>query len=351
MLIGILTLYTRALWRLKKRSIEILLVAVVSTLALARVGTSAKQRLSPLENAVLGSMYEQLPNIASCFSGKLREQEIRTALNTINQIRKLHHLQPVQRKNKWDKASAKAALIIAANKNMTHYPSPKSLCYSKEGAAISSHSNLSMYTYSVWDPTRKGRRVPDIKTMIKKNLVSTPDIINDWIIDRKILNLGHRRWLLNPFLTEISFGRVDAIVHSGDRWDVITGAALSYRATKALQPLPENFFVACPFNEYPAALFDKNEFLSFSAVPLSADIFGNKFVNMEKVKITLQNQQGKSLPVTDIHRDNHAYGVPNVLIWKTPGIQPGIRYTVIISNVRFGDGSRTYRYWFRILPE
>ncbi len=309
----------------------------------------SKASVSP-ENAVLSQLYVQIPDISRCIPGKLTDKEIQTAFKMVNRIRTLHQLPPVTYKSSMDEASAKAALIVAANRSMTHHPSLESLCFSDEGAETSSHSNLFISTYSIWDPTLSGRRVPDIVTQMKKYLIPTSDIVAGWLIDRNVPSLGHRRWLLSPFLTEISFGRVDTIRHSGNRWDVITGSALAYRAVKGMPLLPVNFFVACPFNDYPASFFDKNEFLSFSAIPISANIFGNELVQLDAARITITNQHGKSMPVRDIHWDNNAYGVPNALIWKTPGLKLNKRYHVTISNVRFGNNAHTYRYMFRIVP-
>lgn len=302
------------------------------------------------EIALLSPLYAQLPDISRCISGKLTDKEIQIAFGVVNRIRALHQLSPVAYKASMDEASAKAALIVVANQSMTHHPAPESLCFSNEGAKASTHSNLSISMYSIWDPTLAGRRVPDIVEQMKKYLIPTSDIITGWLIDRNVPSLGHRRWLLNPFLTEVSFGRVDTINHSGSRWDVVTGGALTYHSAKGMPSFPADFFVACPFNDYPAVFFDKNEFLSFSAIPISANIFGNELVHFDAATITITDQHGKSMLVKDVHWDNNAYGVPNALIWKTPGLKPHKRYHVTISNVRFGNNPRTYRYWFRIIP-
>ncbi len=324
-----------------------LLVSLFFTLAVlaATPGTP-----DPNGHAVLNRLYSQLPDIRHCASGKLRHREILEAFKAVNRIRSLHNLPPVSYNCEWDKKSAKAALIVGANRNLTHHPSVASHCYSAEGAEASLHGNLFISIYSVWDPSLTGRRVPEIVTQMTKHLISTRRIISDWLIDLDVPSLGHRRWLLDPFLTEISFGRVDTLSHSGSRWDVVTGAALTYGSLKSIPPRSVNFFVACPFGNYPVELFDKNEFFSFSAIPVTANCFDNKFVRMNEAKITVKDPRGNSLPVQNVHQDNIPYGVPNILMWQTPGIRTGEQYRVIISNVRFGNTSRTYRYWFRIQP-
>lgn len=313
-------------------------------------GHPEKKAPEELATRVIGPLYVQIPDVSKCNSGKLSAREIQIAFNAINHIRALHRLSPVTYNSSMDEKSAKAALIVTANRNMSHHPAHESLCYSKEGAIASSHSNLFISTYSIWDPTTAGRRVPDIVRQMKKYLIPTTDIVNSWIIDLDIPSVGHRRWMLDPFLTEVSFGRVDKINHTGSRWDVVTGGALLYNGARTLPLLPPDFFVACPFNDYPASLFDKDEFLSFSAVPISAKMRENALVRFDEAKIFITDQNGKSMPVRDLHWDNKAYGVPNALIWKTPGIKLRKRYHVTVSNVRFGNASRTYRYWFRVMP-
>ncbi|RLE18281.1 MAG: hypothetical protein DRJ14_04250 [Acidobacteria bacterium] len=326
-----------------------LLTVFTFLLTLTAAAENHRAPVSP-ENALLSPLYEQMPDVSRCFSGKLNDKEIQKALKVVNHIRALHRLSPVVYKSNMDEAAAKAALIVVANRSMTHHPAPESLCFSDEGAKASTHSNLFISIYSIWDPTFAGRRVADIVRQMKKYLIPTSNIVASWLIDRNIPSLGHRRWILNPFLTQVSFGRVDAIRHSGSRWDVITGSSLVYQAAKDIPLYPTNFFVACPFNDYPASFFEKDEFLSFSAIPISADVFGNEFVRFDSAKITITDQRGKPMPVRNVHWDNHAYGVPNALIWKTPGIKPHKRYHVTISNVRFGNASHTYRYSFRIIP-
>jgi hypothetical protein len=332
-------------------NMKTLLSAFILLLTLTSIATPTRSKspVSP-KTAVLSPLYAQMPDISRCFSGKLSRNEIQTAFNLINRIRAIHHLSPVTYGSNMDEASAKAALIVAANRNMTHHPAPESLCFSTKGATASTHSNLFISTYSIWDPTSVGRRILDIVDQMKKYLIPTSDIVTSWLIDRNIPSLGHRRWLLDPFLTEVSFGRVDTIDHTGSRWDVITGGALLYNAARSLPALSPDFFVACPFNDYPTSFFDKDEFLSFSAVPISADIFGNQMIQFDEAAITITDQNGKPMPVRNVHWDNDAYGVPNALIWKTPGLKPNKRYHVVISNVRFGNSSRTYRYKFRLIP-
>ncbi|NOZ12911.1 MAG: CAP domain-containing protein [Acidobacteria bacterium] len=303
------------------------------------------------EKTVLNTLYAELPDVSRCFSGKLKKTEIQAAFREINRIRAMHRLPPVRYRSDLDRISANAALIITANRNMTHYPAPASKCYSEKAAKISSHSNLLFHIYHLWSPSSKKKRIPDILARLKDNIISTRQIVADWIIDKNVFPLGHRRWLLNPFLTSISFGRVDSISNKGKRWELITGAALAYNSGRSVKELPRNFFVACPYGNYPASLFDPNEVFSFSAVPISANVFGNRFVNFEKAVITIKDEHGNILKVHDIKWDNVAYGVPDVLMWRTPGVKPGILYNVTISNVFFGNSPRNYHYSFRIQTE
>ncbi len=331
-----------------KKLFMVLFILVISGSAATR---GIRHHSVDPKKSVLNSLYVKLPDVSRCSSGKLKKREIQAVFREINRIRALHRLPPVSYRADQDKVSADAALIIVANQNMTHYPAPESKCYSEKAAKISSNSNLLFHIYHVWNPSTKGNRMRDILARLKANIIPTRKIVADWIIDKNVFPLGHRRWLLNPFLTSVSFGRVDTVNNKDKRWALVTGAALAYHSTRSVKELPRGFFVACPDGDYPAAFFDSDELFSFTAVPISANIFGNRFVNFKKAVITIKDERGNILKPYDIKWDNKPYGVPNILMWRVSGIKRGILYNVTISNVFFGNSPQNYHYNFRIQTE
>jgi len=52
--------------------------------------------------------------------------------------------------------------------------------------------------------------------------------------------------------------------------------------------------------------------------------------------------------VTNVQSDNDGYGLPNVIQWKTAGLQPGVTYTVKITGVT-GAPQAAYEYSFKLV--
>lgn len=268
----------------------------------------------------LEDLYDVLPDIGQCYEGVLKETEKQKALEELNFIRSLHGLRPVAYDYQSDIFTARAALIIVASRQMSHFPSSSLPCFTQEGYFGSSTSNLYMRG---WYDT----------------IPATENFVIGWIIDDEVESLGHRRWLLSPFLKQISFGRVDV-------WG-FTGAAIRviYEST-----VPSSVdFVAYPYGEYPRNLFIPNWYLSFSAVPSKSSVWANERVDFSRATIEVVDEAGNSIPVHSIRFDNQGYGVPNNLQWKCDGLRYGKTYRVKIKNVRFDGKMLEYEYWFRIM--
>ncbi|NLB18827.1 MAG: CAP domain-containing protein, partial [Syntrophomonadaceae bacterium] len=268
----------------------------------------------------LGEIYELLPYTTCCYEGILRDSEKYKALDRLNYIRSLHGLNPVSYNYQDDIYTAKAALIIVANEKMNHKPDPSYKCYSEEGYTGSSTSNL----YMCW-----GWRSQPPKT---------ERFIDDWIIDDRVESLGHRRWLLSPFLKHTSYGRVDV--------PGFTGAAIKVINKNNADANVD--FVAYPFQNYPGSLFLKDWYLSFSVVADKKNPWDNSSVNFHNVIIEIKDDNGKSLAVNSIKCNNEGYGVPNHLQWKVTGLKNGVKYTVNIKNVKVLGNNKDYEYWFKI---
>ncbi len=268
----------------------------------------------------LEDLYEVLPDIRQCYEGVLKEAEKQKALEELNFIRNLHNLNPVTYDYQSDIFTAKAALIIAASKQMSHFPDSSLPCWTQEGYFGSSESNL--YWWEWYDTIPK-----------------TEDFIKGWVIDDEVENLGHRRWLLNPFLKQISFGRVDIPTFTGAAIRVIYDSTVFSNVD----------FVAYPYEEYPRNLFLFNWYFSFTAIPEKHDIWANERVDFSRATIKVTDETGNSISVHSVRFDNEGFGVPNNFQWKCSGLRYGKTNWVKINNVRFGGRVLSYEYWFRIM--
>ena len=59
-------------------------------------------------------------------------------------------------------------------------------------------------------------------------------------------------------------------------------------------------------------------------------------------------EKGKELKVSSQKHNNEGYGVSNILQWKVNGLKKGVKYTVVIEDVRVGGDTGKYSYWFKL---
>ena len=269
----------------------------------------------------IADIYEVLPDIKNCSEGVLKDSEKQKVLEELNFIRSLHGLKPVSYNYKDDIYTAKAALIIVANEELNHHPDPSYKCWTKEGEYGCSHSNISMRWG--WE----------------SNIPKSEDFVISQFIDNNVESLGHRRWILFPFLKNISYGRVDVPGFTGAAIKVINDDTTTANVD----------YVAYPFEEYPTNLFAKDWYLSFSVVANRNDLWANKSVNFRNAAIEISDESGNLLSVSSIYYNNEGYGNPNHLQWKVTGLKNGVKYTVSIKNVKVLGKDRSYEYWFKLI--
>jgi uncharacterized protein YkwD len=275
--------------------------------------------------ATLATLYDTAPNVGSCSEGVLKETERQKVLNYVNAIRANHGLPAVQYRHVDDRGTAKAALIIAANNALDHHPAPTKSCWSQEGFDASGVSNLAFGSSSSTTAFRSSESFVDL-----------------WIRDDNQTTLGHRRWLLSPFLKFVSFGRVDKVASNGSvSASVIQVMYDEYQTLEASTP----DFVAFPFHETAARLFDNRVYMSISVLADRTDFRKNSDVSYAAATVTIRTDNGTTVPVTIVTSDNVAYGLANVLVWTAP-VASDIRYTVTVRGVMVGGVSREYEYWF-----
>ena len=139
----------------------------------------------------LGTIYDSLPD--GCFAGRISAQERQKALRHISYARSLHGLPPVEYDCRSDDRAQKTAMHMALNGEITHNPPPEWNCFDHEARRGAANSNLFA-----------GRGTGH-------ELISTGVVIARWLTDEDTENCGHRRWLLDPHLRNISFGRYDVV--------------------------------------------------------------------------------------------------------------------------------------------
>lgn len=278
--------------------------------------------------AQAAALYDVQPNAAACTAGTLRATVKADFLAKLNAVRALHNLQAVTYSSVEDDQEAAAALMMAVNKALSHTPPTTWTCYSASGATAAGSSNL----IGGWG-TGLG-------------FSSEDDYLAGWLRETGSASIGHRRWILNPFLGKLSYGRASLVLGDGSRASAAAMKVFSFSGGVAV-PGGVPGFVAYPHGDYPARYFQPGDYLSFSAVANAGGAFGaNSSVRFAAATIQVSGPSG-NLTVTDVSSDNDGYGVANSVQWRVAGLQAGVTYTVTISGVT-GAPQSSYTYSFRI---
>lgn len=266
-------------------------------------------------------LYEVLPDVGTCQPGELTPAAKDRALESMNQIRALHGLAPVEYSSLYDEQVQAAALIQVAARRAGHFPAEDARCYTEDGAEGSRSSNLSY--------TGTGQ----------SNIDPAANMVR-WTHDAgnigHIASVGHRRWVLNPFATYMSYGQ--AFGHSVHK---VSG----FDDEPPVSATVDVDYVAFPFQTYPALFMAPDPPWSFTVIEDRNDPWGNRYPYFEGAQIRITRPDtGESLVVTD-RAPAPLGGVLNVLSWQVEGWEYDTLYEVEISNVVLQNGdTRDYSY-------
>lgn len=242
------------------------------------------------------ALYTVEPDVANCKAGTLSDAEKQKALATVNTIRALHNLPAVTYDSSSDAAVTAAALIMTANNVLTHSPASNLHCYSALGASGAGSSNL-------YKTTRQN---------LSSVLSATP--IEAFLTDVDEASLGHRRWILDPFLSQTAFGRVDGSP-SGSSTKVMSVALKVIGGANANLATSNLTYVAYPQGNYPSKYVNKSWYLSFSALPDRTSPEGNtgNQVDYSFASVQVFDEALTLMTVTDLAYDYQGYGLANNL--------------------------------------
>ncbi|MCK5742569.1 MAG: T9SS type A sorting domain-containing protein [Chlorobi bacterium] len=285
--------------------------------------------------AALSDLYDVNPDVSSCKAGELKDVEKMKILAEINKIRDLHGLPHVEYNYAYDNEAAQIALICAANGTLTHTPDAGMHCYSAEGYAGGITTNLYLASYS-------GTSLP-----------ASENSVVSWMHDDPHQTLGHRRWIINPFVKYMSFGRVDGKPKSGGTWNVSAMSWHYVNNTDANISGLDKDFVAYPYGNYPPYLVKKDWLLSFTVIADKTNKWKNNgnAVNYSNVSIEMTPEGGSKITIASgsYGWDFDGYGIPNCLKWQYPStLKENITYTVDIKNVKVNGTSKDYSYQFKL---
>ncbi len=284
----------------------------------------------------LNSIYDALPDIVNCKPGTLKQSEIDRVLERVNYIRSLHKLKPVTYEYSGQQMSMEGCLNMIASGSIGHVDDPSSKCYTPGAGQARLKSNLHFQMSS--NPTT----------------VISEDIIIGWLIDdhnadqAQEYKVGHRRAIINPFLTRFSFGRADA-KPQGSQW-YYTGSNFLYQDfTNGSIADTDLEYIAYPYEYYPPSYFNKSFYLSFNVIASKTNLWQNQNVDYSGTIVTMTNESGAIVSVHSVKNDNEGWGsFPNNISWKADGLANEVRYNIEIKNVKVNGQSKNYSYWFKL---
>lgn len=284
--------------------------------------------------ASAAALFTTQPDVPDCRPGTLTQSVRDDVLVRLNAIRALHRLPAVTYSSADDEAATQAALMMAANGQLSHTPPSTWKCYTTLGANGAGTSNL------------YGGLISPYLAYYTEDMY-----LGGWLTETSNLianNVGHRRWMLDPFLGKISYGRVAQVLADGSRTDAAAMKVVSFTGGVAV---PGNLppFVAYPYGDYPARYFDTSSLLSFTVIADTTQRGGaNATVDFSKAAIAVSDGTS-ALTVSNVSYDNVGYAVPNNLQFNVAGLKAGVTYSVKITGVGVRGVATDYSYTFRIV--
>ena len=123
-------------------------------------------------------------DVESCVAGTTSQQYRDSVFQRINWFRQMAGVDSVVENPEFSYFAQQAALIMAANGALSHYPLADWTCYTSDGLKGASNSNLT----------------------VGSGVASIDNYIQDFGSNN--IAVGHRRWILNPFAVEFGTGDI-----------------------------------------------------------------------------------------------------------------------------------------------
>lgn len=206
-----------------------------------------------------------------------------------------------------------AALIMAANSSLSHYPSPEWRCWSEEGADGAANSNLYL-----------GR--------------SGSSSVDGYVADVGVDSVGHRRWVLNPGSRTMGTGDTGS---TNALWVVPTGSEGLPAATR------ERFVAWPPPGHVPInVVYELTPWGdTFGHVEWSFALPGASFDDVA-VKVT---SRGRTVPVSRLRVLGGGTGGGNTIAFLPDfGLEDALGDTTFRVRVTFTEDGEPQRYVYEV---
>jgi uncharacterized protein YkwD len=236
-----------------------------------------------------------------CIAGGVSSASLTATRNAINYVRSLNGLAPISFNSALNYRSQQTALMMSANNTLSHAPARSWRCYTSTGAANAGRSNLALAYPKITSAGVVGLYMQD------------PGGNN--------FDVGHRRWLLNPFATSMGSGSTN-----------VANAITVIGPSSSARPNPA--FVSWPSAGYFPSTIEPSGRWSISA--------GNSAVSFAKSTVAVY-RNGHRISATKLPVEN-GYAQPT-MAFNIPASQArsGL-YTVVVRGIQAGSHWYTHTY-------
>jgi uncharacterized protein YkwD len=230
-------------------------------------------------------------SVSGCSAGLSSASSNAATLSALNYVRSLAGLAPVTLSPSLNASAQAAALMMSANGALSHNPSSNWKCYTRAGAVAASRSNLALAYPSI----------------------ASGQIVDLYMDDPGAGNggVGHRRWVLNPFTTQVGTGSTDT-----------ANALTVIGPTSSARPNPR--WVGWPTAGYFPNAIEPDGRWSLSS--------GRRNLSFAKARVRVY-QGTHRIPVRK-YRVENGYAMPT-LVWQMPaGFSKTGAYRVVVKNIK-----------------
>jgi uncharacterized protein YkwD len=230
-------------------------------------------------------------SVSDCSAGQSSASSNAATLSALNYVRSLAGLAPVTLSPSLNASAQAAALMMSANGALSHDPSTNWKCYTRAGDVAASRSNLALAYPSI----------------------ASGQIVDLYMDDPGANNVavGHRRWLLNPFTTQVGTGSTDT-----------ANALTVIGPTSARRPNPR--YVGWPTAGYFPNAIEPDGRWSLSS--------GRRNVSFAKARVRVY--QGTHRIHVHKYRVENGYAMPT-LVWQMPaGFSKTGAYRVVVTHIK-----------------
>jgi len=278
------------------------------------------------------AFYELIPDVKSCKYGVINDATRNAIVDEVNNIRRLHGLEAIVYNKDLEKYVNETALAMAAQNTVSHYIDDKWNCYSDNALTGAKMSSLSSHTSP--NAQFKVNPVDDIASFMRENNSES---------------LGHRRWMLSPFIHETAYGMADGEKKVGTGYTF--GAALfmydptTYKNQSTTSPVG---IYPYPTGIYPKKYYQKGDRMSFFVFYDQASYDKNWGVRYTDTVVTVKDDKGVVHPISDVQISYASSGVPNNYSFLLPDFEYGVNYTVNVDRVLINGEPKNYQYSFKV---